>query len=57
MGLAVGLHRSYGAAQRLYARLGYMPDGYGVTYDREAVVPGDFRAVDDELCLMMVKTL
>lgn len=57
MGLAVGLDKSYGPAQRLYTRLGYMPDGYGVTYDREPVAKGQVVRVDDDLCLMMVKEL
>ena len=57
IGLAVGLHKFYGPAQRLYVRLGYMPDGFGVTYDRETIAPGEMRPVDDDLCLMMVKTL
>ena len=57
MGLAVGLSRSYGPAQRLYVRMGYLPDGYGITHDREAVAPGRAYAVDDDLCLMMVKDL
>lgn len=57
MGLAVGLTRSYGAAQRLYVRAGYLPDGYGVTYDREAIIVGRDYPVDDDLCLMMVKDL
>ena len=30
--LGVGLHQGYGAAQRLYIRLGYIPDGSGVWY-------------------------
>ena len=50
-------HSGFGAAQRLYCKLGYIPDGNGVTYDREAVRAGDMRAVDDLLCLMMVKAL
>lgn len=57
MGLAVGLTRSYGPAQRLYTRLGYVPDGYGITHDREPVQPGDIRAIDDDLCLMMVRDI
>ena len=57
MGLAVGLDKSYGAAQRLYTRLGYVPDGFGVTYDREPVAPGQVVRIDDDLCLMMVKEL
>lgn len=56
-GISVGLYADYGAAQRLYVRLGYIPDGYGVTYDRVAVTPGEIRPIDDNLCLMMVKEL
>ena len=57
MGIAVGLYADYGAAQRLYVRLGYVPDGFGITYDRETVRAGDFRPVDDNLCLMMVRDI
>lgn len=56
-GVSVGLHSDYGAAQRLYVRLGYVPDGFGVTYDRAAVRAGELRPVDDDLCLMLVKDL
>lgn len=57
MGICVGLHAGFGAAQRLYVRLGYKPDGMGVTYDRETVRAGEIRPVDDNLCLMMVRDL
>jgi GNAT superfamily N-acetyltransferase len=57
MGISVGLYADYGPAQRLYAKLGYVPDGFGVTYDRAAVRPGELRPVDDNLCLMLVKDL
>ncbi len=57
VGVSVGLHKDYGAAQRLYAKRGYVPDGFGVSYDREAVQAGEIRPVDDDLCLMMVKDL
>ncbi len=57
MGIAVGLHAGFGAAQRIYVRLGYVPDGGGVTYDREAVRGGEMRAIDDELTLMMIKDI
>ncbi len=57
MGISVGLYADYGAAQRLYVKLGYIPDGFGVTYDRQGVRPGELRPVDDNLCLMMVKDL
>ncbi len=57
IGISVALYKDYGPAQRLYAKLGYLPDGNGVTYDREAVSPGEIRPVDDDLCLMMIKAL
>ena len=57
IGIGVGLDGSFGAAQRLYVRMGYVPDGYGVTYDREFVACGDIFPIDDRLSLMMVKEL
>lgn len=57
MGIGVGLHSRFGPAQRLYVKMGYQPDGQGINYDRMAVVPGEFRPIDDQLCLMMVKSL
>lgn len=57
MGIGVGLYAGYGAAQRLYVRLGYVPDGAGVVYDRAPVAPGEIRPVDDDLNLMMLKVL
>jgi GNAT superfamily N-acetyltransferase len=57
IGIGVGLTASYGAAQRLYVRMGYIPDGLGVTYDRQTVTHGEFRPFDDEISLMMEKEL
>jgi GNAT superfamily N-acetyltransferase len=57
MGIGVGLDASYGPAQVLYVSLGYIPDGNGLTYDRKQVAAGEFRPVDGNLCLMMVKSL
>tara|TARA_Y100000031_G_scaffold156705_1_gene212591 strand:+ start:4264 stop:4818 length:555 start_codon:yes stop_codon:yes gene_type:complete len=57
IGIGVGLDASYGRAQRLYVGLGYVPDGNGVTYERRTVNKGDLRRIDDDLSLMMVKTL
>ncbi len=57
MGIAVGLHAGFGAAQRIYVRLGYVPDGAGIMHDRDAVRVGEMRAIDDDLTLMMVKDL
>ncbi len=57
IGISVGLHKDYGPAQRLYVKRGYIPDGYGVACNRDTITPGAFHAVDDDLCLMMVKQL
>lgn len=57
IGIGVGLHAAYGAAQRLYVRLGFMPDGAGVSYDNAALSGGRLYAVDDLLTLKMVKRL
>ncbi len=57
LGIGVGLDSSFGAAQRLYAKLGYVPDGNGVTYDRKPVLSGEFRPIDENLSLMMTKKL
>jgi len=55
MGIGVGMNRSFGAAQRLYVKLGYVPDGQGINYDRIPLESGKFCPNDDQLCLMMVK--
>jgi GNAT superfamily N-acetyltransferase len=57
VGIGVGLTRDYGPAQILYAKLGYIPDGFGVTYDRENVTPHETYRMDDDLSLMLVKSL
>ena len=57
IGIGVGLTKDYGPAQILYIRLGYVPDGYGVTHDREAVVTHASYRMDDDLSLMMIKAL
>lgn len=57
VGISVPVSPDYGAAQRLYYKLGYEPDGNGVTYDRESVTHGSMVRLDENLCLMMVKDL
>jgi GNAT superfamily N-acetyltransferase len=57
IGIGVGMLSSFGAAQRLYTRLGYSPDGAGIVFDRIPVVPGDIKPIDDRLCLMLIKEL
>ncbi len=57
IGLGVGLYADYGPAQRLYVRLGYVPDGRGVTYNEAPVPPGDSVPLDDDLVLWLTKRL
>ena len=57
IGISVGLDSSYGSAQRLYIRQGYMPDGAGVAYDEIPVRFGEMKAVDDQMTLKLTKTL
>jgi GNAT superfamily N-acetyltransferase len=56
-GIAVGLYESYGAAQRLYALRGYLPDGRGVAYLNQIIEAGREVKVDDDLVLHMTKRL
>jgi GNAT superfamily N-acetyltransferase len=55
IGISVGLHAGFGAAQRLYVRRGYVPDGAGVMHDEAPVTPGEMRPVDDVLTLKLIK--
>lgn len=59
IGIGVGLTADYGPAQRLYVKLGYIPDGTGISIADQAAPlrPGDIRAIDDDVCLYMVKCL
>lgn len=56
VGIGFGLYDSYGTAQRLYVKRGYIPDGRGLMYDNQPVVPGSQVWVDDELTLFLVKS-
>lgn len=57
VGIGVGLYRDYGAAQRLYVRLGYVPDGNGVFYNYAPVQHGTTVKVDDDLVLWLIRDL
>lgn len=57
IGIGVGLYRDYGSAQRIYVRRGYIPDGNGIMYNNEPVVPGDMVCADDDLNLYLIKEL
>ena len=55
VGIGVGLYPDYGAAQRLYVKRGYIPDGRGIAYEHRTLLPGESTVLDDELILWMVK--
>jgi ribosomal protein S18 acetylase RimI-like enzyme len=57
VGLGVGLYPDYGAAQILYARRGYIPDGQGIYYNTRQIQPGELVRVDDDLTLQFIKVL
>ena len=57
IGMGVGMYGGYGPAQRLYAKLGFVPDGYGLTYGNADVQPGAMVTVDDSLLLWLVRDL
>lgn len=57
IGIGVGLYEDYGAAQKLYTGLGYVPDGNGITYKGHPTVPGQSYPLDDDLLLWLTKAL
>ena len=54
-GIGVGLYADYGAAQRLYTRRGYVPDGRGIVRRGQPVAPGTLVRLDDDLVLYFTK--
>lgn len=56
-GLGVGLTADYGAAQRLYVKRGYIPDGAGLMSNDRAVEHGQQVHADDDLTLQFVKIM
>jgi GNAT superfamily N-acetyltransferase len=56
-GIGVGLFADYGAAQRLYVRRGYLPDGCGLFAHDHHVAEGETVIVDNDLGLNLTKAL
>ncbi len=54
-GLGVCLHSDYGAAQVLYTKRGYVPDGRGVYSKGRYLKYGDQVIVDDDLTIYLTK--
>jgi GNAT superfamily N-acetyltransferase len=57
VGIGVGMTPDYGAAQRLYVKRGYVPDGTGLYNDNGQVSHGKSVIVDDSLVLYFTKSL
>ena len=57
VGIGVGLYADYGAAQRLYVRRGYVPDGRGAAYRNQPVRGGELVRADDDLVLYLTRAL
>lgn len=56
-GIGVGLTPDYGAAQVLYARRGYVPDGRGAISHGQYITYGSTITVDDDLTICLTKKL
>jgi predicted N-acetyltransferase YhbS len=53
--LGVGLYTNYGAAQRMYVKRGYIPDGSGVWHQNKNLPPYAECRNDDDLVLYLSK--
>ena len=53
--LGVGLHSGYGAAQRMYAKRGYLPDGSGAWWQDKPLAQYAPCENDDDLVLYLYK--
>ena len=56
-GIGVGLTADYGAAQVLYVKRGYIPDGRGLAQAGRAIRHGEQVTVDDDLAVYFMKRL
>lgn len=57
IGIGVGLSEDYGAAQRLYVKMTYIPAATGLHYDAKPVQKGTTVRVDDSLAVYLIKNL
>ena len=56
-GIGFGVYEDYGAAQILYVKRHYIPDGKGIVKDSEPVKYGEEVLIDDSLVFHLVKEL
>src|SRR5579862_1370972 len=54
-GICVGISDSYGPAQRLYAKRGFVPDGRSVCHPHEPIKDGESVTIGPDLLLWLVK--
>lgn len=57
VGIGVGLTADYGAAQILYTKRGYIPNGRGIFQQDRHLVHGDQAKINDDLTLYLTKVL
>ena len=56
-GIGFGLYQDYGAAQILYIKRGYIPDGNGINRGSTPLQYGDVVTIDDGVVFFLVKEL
>ncbi len=56
-GIGFGVYQDYGAAQVLYIKRGYIPDGNGLVIDSTPVKPGSTIRIDDSVVFCLTKKL
>jgi len=56
-GIGVGLFSDYGAAQVLYVKRGYIPDGKGIHNGHQYIGYGETVVIDDDVALYLTKRL
>ena len=56
-GIGVGLTADYGAAQVLYVKRGYIPDGRGMIQDGKSVQFGETITIGDDQVIYFTKQL
>lgn len=56
-GIGVGLFSDYGAAQKIYVKRGYVPDGKGIYKNGNYIKYNDTITIDDDVVLYFIKEL
>ena len=54
-GIGVGITLDYGAAQILYTKMGYVPNGEGATHHEQSLKYGENVKIDDDTVLWLIK--